>query len=451
MTSLSVPMTPEEMPRRATAIAQQKQQINGGSADADPFSAAFTEDEFLAAPRTPEQESAHRALYGEGGFSSWERVLSGAKPENRLGILTNALRDLFALAIQANVDSLQISDWGTRLGAVYDLDADAVQQVIVEAKETKPTPTPTKAILNGNRLRPLDLKAFLQLSIKPREMLLDPILPEKGLAMLYAARGTGKTHVALGIVYAVATGGKFLKWSAPRPRCALLIDGEMPAAALQERLASIVAGSSDVSFDPANIKILAGDLIEAGGIGNLASPDVQAELDQWLEGVDLLVLDNLSSLTAVIRDNDAESWGPIQEWLLRLRRRGISVLIVHHAGKGGQQRGTSRREDVLDTSISLRRPADYSPTEGAKFEVHLEKARGVHGDEARPFEAKLETRDGVASWTTKELEDANRARVEALLEDGLSVRDIADETGISKSAVARIKKAIEASKGGAGE
>ena len=195
-------------------------------------------------------------------------------------------------------------------------------------------------------------------------------------------------------------------------------------------------------------KILAGDLIEAGGIGNLASAEVQTELDQWLEGVDLLVLDNLSSLTAVIRDNDAESWGPIQEWLLRLRRRGISVLIVHHAGKGGQQRGTSRREDVLDTSISLRRPADYSPTEGAKFEVHLEKARGVHGDAAKPFEAKLEVRSSVAVWTTRELEDANRARVEALLEDGLSVRDIADETGISKSTVQRIKKSIGSARGG---
>lgn len=127
------------------------------------------------------------------------------------------------------------------------------------------------------------------------------------------------------------------------------------------------------------------------------------------------------------------------------------MLIVHHAGKGGQQRGTSRREDVLDTSISLRRPTDYSPTEGAKFEVHLEKARGVHGDAAKPFEAMLDTRNGVAVWSTRELEDANRARVEALLEDGLSVRDIADETGISKSTVQRIKKAAEAANGGARE
>jgi putative DNA primase/helicase len=301
--------------------------------------------------------------------------------------------------------------------------------------------------LTLNRLQPRNLQEFLELSIKPREMLLDPILPEKGLAMVYAARGTGKTHLALGICFAIATGTKFLKWTAPKPRRVLLIDGEMPAAALQERLSTMVASAPDADLDPDNFKILAGDLIEVGGIGNLASPKVQEELDRWLDGVDVLALDNLSSLTAVIRDNDAESWGPIQEWLLKLRRRGISVVIVHHAGKGGQQRGTSRREDVLDTSISLRHPADYSPVEGARFEVHLEMARGVHGDAARPFEAKLEICDGKAVWTTRELEDANRARVQVLLEDGLAVREIADVTGIPKSTVHRIKKAIEASGG----
>jgi uncharacterized protein YerC len=299
----------------------------------------------------------------------------------------------------------------------------------------------------SDRLRPLDLKQFLQLSVKSREMILGPILPEKGLAMLYAGRGTGKTLVALGIAFAVASGTKFLKWTAPKARRVLLIDGEMPAANLQDRLENIVAGAPDVNLDPDNLKILAADLIETGGIGNLASREVQSELDQWLDGVDLLILDNLSCLTAVVRDNDAESWGPIQEWLLKLRRGGISVLIVHHAGKGGQQRGTSRRADVLDTVISLRRPVDYTAAEGARFEVHLEKARGVYGDAAKPFEAKLECHDGSSMWTVRELEDADRQRVHALLGDGLSVRDIADETGIPKSTVHRIKKAIEAEAG----
>jgi hypothetical protein len=293
------------------------------------------------------------------------------------------------------------------------------------------------------RLKPLTLSELFDLDIREREMVLSPILPEKGLVMIYAYRGVGKTHVALGIGYAVASGGEFLKWKAPKARRVLLVDGEMPAASLRERLLGIVA-SAKPEAAPDAMRVIAGDLVEEGGVGNLADPLVQGELDKHLDGIDLLILDNLSSLTAVIRDNDQESWTTIQQWLLRLRRRGISVLLVHHAGKAGEQRGTSRREDVLDTSISLRRPSDYVSVEGARFEVHIEKGRGITGEAARPFEAKLTAGpDGRPLWMIHEIADVQKTLVEALVADGLSLRDIADETGIPKSTVHRIKKAME--------
>ncbi len=287
------------------------------------------------------------------------------------------------------------------------------------------------------------MSELLDLKIPPCGMLLEPMLPEKGLAMAYASRGVGKTFLACGISCAVATGSDFLKWLAPKPRRVLHCDGEMPASELRERFKQAIAGLGRHP-EPGMLRILSADLIEAG-IGNFADPKTQEELNAALDGVELLVLDNLSSLTSVIRDNDAESWNPLQEWLLSLRRRGVSVLIVHHAGKGGEQRGTSRREDVLDTSISLKRPSDYVATEGARFEVHLEKARGVHGERAKPFEAKFELRDDAAVWTTREIEDVDIARVKALLDDEskMTVREIADETGLSKSNVGRIKKKIE--------
>ena len=93
------------------------------------------------------------------------------------------------------------------------------------------------------QLRAETLVSFLSLVIPPREMVLDPILPKQGLAMLHSWRGIGKTHCALGIGYAVASGGGFLRWKAPSPRKVLYIDGEMPAVAMQERLAAVVNGS----------------------------------------------------------------------------------------------------------------------------------------------------------------------------------------------------------------
>ena len=159
----------------------------------------------------------------------------------------------------------------------------------------------------GQRLRPLNLEQLLALDIKPRGMVLDPIIPDKGLVMLYATRGTGKTHVALGIAHAAATGSSFLRWQAPAPRRVLLIDGEMPASALRERLQQLAA-ASDGGDNAEKLNIIVGDLVDLG-IGDLASPPVQAEAEPWLEGIELLILDNLSSLTTALRQRTTPTPG----------------------------------------------------------------------------------------------------------------------------------------------
>jgi hypothetical protein len=61
--------------------------------------------------------------------------------------------------------------------------------------------------------------------------------------MLYAPRGIGKTYLAMSAAHAVAAGDALLRWQAPAPRGVLYIDGEMPMAALQARLAGIAAGA----------------------------------------------------------------------------------------------------------------------------------------------------------------------------------------------------------------
>jgi hypothetical protein len=51
----------------------------------------------------------------------------------------------------------------------------------------------------------------------------------------------------------------------------------------------------------------------------------------------------ISTLCRSGKEDESDSWLPIQNWLLSLRSLGKSVLKIHHAGKSGQQRGTSRR------------------------------------------------------------------------------------------------------------
>ena len=281
-------------------------------------------------------------------------------------------------------------------------------------------------------LKVLDGAQLLTAQFPARQLMLAPWLPEKGLAMLYAPRGVGKTWVALGIAHAIAGGSSFLRWGASSPRRVIYIDGEMPAVALQQRYTAVVA-ASEMDAPGENFRLLAADM-QVDGLPDLADPDAQRFYDPYIADADLIVVDNLSTIARSLRENEADLFGPLQAWMVTQRSAGRSVLLVHHAGKGGGQRGTSRKEDTLDTVISLSRPPGYQASEGARFEVHFTKSRGFWGDAAEPFEARFADR----KWTTSEIvsDDSDETLV-AMQASGLSLRDMEQRTGVPRSTLSR--------------
>lgn len=286
----------------------------------------------------------------------------------------------------------------------------------------------------------LTLKELLLKKIPLRKNLLSPWLPSQGLCMIYSTRGLGKTWMALELAYAVASSGRFLIWEAESPEGVLYIDGEMPMIAMQERLCQIVASSSKEIIAP--FSIVTPDAQEYG-IPDLSTIDGQERIEKLItDETKLIVMDNISTLIRTGKENEGESWLPVQEWVLRLRSRGKTVLFIHHSGKGGQQRGTSRREDVLDTVIALKKPADYKQQDGAHFEVHFEKNRGLYGDEVKPFEVRLTSNssaEGIKTfeWSWKTLEESKFEKVCRLYNEGMTQGEIAEELEINKSTVSR--------------
>jgi hypothetical protein len=249
----------------------------------------------------------------------------------------------------------------------------------------------------------------------------------------------GKSWLALSIGLTVASGSQLLRWSAPRKRRVLYVDGEMPLVALQERLSAIAATAGRIDND--HFRLLAADYVESGI--NLSSEEGQQSVEALLPETDLVILDNISTLFGR-GENASDAWLPMQQWLLRLRRKGLAVLLVHHAGNNGRQRGTSRREDALDTVIALRRPENYSPNQGCRFEIHFEKLRNrVDPAASLPFEANLETvlaaGQKVVHWTDHDLVPPILKRAAELFQDGLSVREVAATLKISKSEAGRLR------------
>ena len=87
----------------------------------------------------------------------------------------------------------------------------------------------------------------------------------------------------------------------------------------------------------------------------------------------VLVLDNLSTLGVGMKENDADSWELVNNWLLTLRKRGIAVVIIHHSGRSGQMRGTSRREDNVFWIVAIDDIRKDSEEIGAQFTTRFTK------------------------------------------------------------------------------
>jgi predicted ATP-dependent serine protease len=291
-----------------------------------------------------------------------------------------------------------------------------------------------KQMLEGDSLRVVDVSALLKMHFPPREGLLGNVFTLKSLNMVYACRGVGKTHFALGAAYAIAAGSSFFGWEAKRPAKVLYIDGEMPGNSLQERLKSIVK-TADKHPQDDFLKFLTIDM-NHGKMPDISTTEGQESIEEACQDAEVIVLDNLSCLARSGRENEAESWTIISEWAMRMRSQGKCVIFIHHAGKDGQQRGTSKREDILDVVINLKHPVDYEASEGARFVVEFQKARHLQGDEVKPFEARLVT----GTWHVKDAEVSNFEKVVELTNEGLNQKEISEELELNKSTVSRHQK-----------
>ena len=294
-------------------------------------------------------------------------------------------------------------------------------------------------------IEPLGLEKFISLDLPERGMILKPIIPEQGIVEVYGPRGILKTWFVLGLGLAIASGEKvFWTWEAPEPRKVLFIDGEMSIFDLQTRINQLIRGYG-YKPDDEHFQIINPDKIPLNQpVPNIASSQGQRALSMAVAKAEVVILDNLSCLASHGKENEAESWGPVQKWLLALRRQGKTAIFVHHANKSGGSSGTSARERICDTVINLKKPQDYQPIQGARAEVHFEKARGFYGADAVPFELSLSNRiDGSVKWIAKLTGlDKELSKILEMNAQGMSLRGIAKKLGIGHTTVKRRLDAV---------
>jgi RecA-family ATPase len=285
------------------------------------------------------------------------------------------------------------------------------------------------------------LQQWEAVEIPKRKFLVGQWMREGDLGFLYGERGGGKTYFAGGLATHLSTGRDLFSWAIPEAADVMYVDGEMPQDDARDRL-------KGMSPNNPRIHILHHDRLfdQCGGIMNLTHPVSQMVVTAICQkrNIKLLILDNLSCLFSGIKENDADEWEKVLNWLLDLRRRKIAVLIIHHAGASGtRMRGTTRREDAAFWVIRVDPITDRQPNEtGARFQTAFTKQRNNRAPEwNREWTFRTE-QDGTVSIGCQEI--SFDAKVLQLVQAGLSsASDIAQELAVAKSTVCKAAKRLE--------
>lgn len=267
-----------------------------------------------------------------------------------------------------------------------------------------------------------DLKT---LELPPRKHLITPWLKEGESAMVYAPTGVGKSMFAMTLALAVAGGGEVFGWTCSEPRKVLYIDGEMHIQDLQERavlLAKTVEGSPDADAVGQNLKLFARQYQDGGDFLDLAEQKGRDELLKLLDDegpIDLLILDNLSTLATIADENAAASFDPILKLLMELKRRGVATILVHHAGKSRTKndfRGSSKLATTFEVITGLKHLDEAAKVTawGTGFTLQWDKFRSKPDERVGQMDVKLDTSlEDYPRWVVAEAEDAELLKLVA--------------------------------------
>jgi len=309
-------------------------------------------------------------------------------------------------------------------------DEDSEQQIFEELLTKY-----SAAICTSEQLESLDIPS--------RKFLMGQWMREGDLGFVFGERGSGKTMFVDAIATHLSAGKDLFGWSVKEPADVLVIDGEMPLDAARDRLKGMSKGNQQLHvFHHEKLFDLFGLAIN---LTNERSQRVVTEICVR-KSIKLLVLDNLSCLFSGIKENDADEWEKVLNWLLNLRRRRIAVLIVHHAGTSGRMRGTTRREDAAFWVIRVDEIKDREQDEkGARFETTFVKQRNSDSREfSREWTFKTEADDEISIGCEEISFDG---KVLQVIQDGLtSATEIAEELGVVKSTVCKAATRLEKQK-----
>jgi putative DNA primase/helicase len=289
----------------------------------------------------------------------------------------------------------------------------------------------------------LDAEEFLKLKIQARKRFLAPWLTEGSITLLSGWRGSGKTWLAVSILDTVTKGGSLGPWKVENPVPCLYLDAEMPIDDTQQRLQSF--NNSGPRLAP--LYVYSEHLASERGVrrAHITSDYWRTALEEYLTemGIKLWILDNISSCTPGLDESAKKDWDEVNQWLLKLRFKGIATIPLHHTGKKGDQRGTSGREDHITNSIIISPLPVQNTLEVCRFKMRFTKKRVSYMEADLVADTTMTLKDtngdGCLCWQFSEPTSQKKQQIYQMLDESCEQKEICKILGVSKGYVSRIK------------
>lgn len=206
------------------------------------------------------------------------------------------------------------------------------------------------------------------LSMPPKEWLIENVVGAKNLVMLYGGSGSGKTHIAIDMIFAAMQGGMFARRFPVARRLNVAYAAGEGVSGLRDRFEAVRDFYS--ANDP---------LGDCDRFFTFFSTVPQLYVDQhtefketmlnfiteWkarqsagqCEALDILFIDTLHTASVGSDENSAKDIGVVMSMAKKaVRELGCSVVLIHHTGKNGnKERGSSAMRGDMDAMILVER------------------------------------------------------------------------------------------------
>ena len=182
-------------------------------------------------------------------------------------------------------------------------------------------------------------------------------LPKQAIVMVHGSAGCGKTYVLCDFLYCLSLGKNVAGADIEEKAKILYIDFELSrfeTARRHQQLIKTYGKSEDwYSLNPSFAET---DTIYTWSIADKTFVGDLLETIRDFKS-DIVVIDSARSsmLSTGFKENDAESWSPLNDFMLKIRNMGKSVIYIHHDSKAGNYSGSTASITNIDIELHVKK------------------------------------------------------------------------------------------------